>query len=254
MGEELLFQSEIGVREVRRELGFAEVVAVGAAGDRQQRRGLDAFGHRKAGEELPPFFQIGDEGRRIREDVLYGKRRADVRFQRALGVPPEDILRRRALPRLHEAPEEIIMVIVHEGIAESFVHGLRVGELRAGADGEDALGDDRLAEEIVERAARLVDLMLPQIGRRGEGPGHIAVEGGVADGEFRFVGVAREDAAEGSGERGENAAAPVAGLDIFLHEGRGRQIFCAFCGPDGEGREHLRRAVHKVSDGDRHIG
>lgn len=171
MGEELFFQSEIGVREVRRELGLAEVVAVGAAGDRQQRQGLDAFGHRKTGEELPPFFQIGDEGCRIGEDVLYGKRRADVRFQRALGVPPENVLRCRALPGLHEAPEEIIVVIVHEGIAESLVHGLRVGELRAGADGEDALGDDCLTEEIIECAARLVDLMLPQIGRCGEGPG-----------------------------------------------------------------------------------
>lgn len=95
---------------------------------------------------------------------------------------------------------------------------LILGEFGAWHDGEDAFGDDGSSIPCIEFSSQIVNLVLPEVGRCGKGAGKVAVEGAVADGRFRLVGVAGEDAAKGSGECGEDTAAAVACLHIFLHE------------------------------------
>ena len=97
----------------------------------------------------------------------------------------------------------------------------------------------------------MVDLVFPKVSGRGKGACEIAVECAVADGRFCFIGIAGEDAAEGSGEGGKDPAAPVARLHVFFHEVRemdfmscrNREAFQCFC-----------RLIDELSDGDGEVG
>ena len=96
--------------------------------------------------------------------------------------------------------------------------------------------------------------MFPKVGGRGNGAGHVAVEGGVADGELGLIRVAGENAGNGGGEGGQNAGAAVAGLDVFAHErGHVDGLFFVAAG-NGKGGDRFRRFVRRLSDGDGDVG
>lgn len=252
--QQLRFQRDVPVCVVWRELGFSEVVAVGAAGEGDEGRGLDAFSYSEAGKEVPPFFQVLDEILGGGEEGFHGKGRADFFFQCSFGVPAEDVFRRFSLPRFDEAPEEVVVVVIDHGVAEAFIYGLGVREFCAGLYGEDAFGDDRAAVPAVERTAKGIDLVFPEVGGGGERPCHVAVEGSVANGEFCFVCVACEDAAEGRGEGGKDPGAPVPGLDIFLHEGRKMERLIFLASRNGQSIKGCYSFIHEMADGDGDVG
>ena len=49
---------------------------------------------------------------------------------------------------------------------------------------------------LVKVTRQIIDLIFPEIGQRREESGVIAIQGGIADGHFRFVGVAGKSAAK----------------------------------------------------------
>ena len=110
------------------------------------------------------------------------------------------------------------MVFVNEGIPQAFGDILVFRQFGTGFYGENSFGNDFLPIPFIQGPAQFIDLVFPQIRRSCQGAGQVAVEGAIAYGHFRFIGVAGEDTAEGGGECGKNAAAPVPGLHVFFHE------------------------------------
>ena len=176
---------------------------------------------------------------------------SDMRLETSLCVPCEEVFRAGALPWLDEALEKVVMVLIDEWIAHAFGDVLLFGKLGGGLHGEDAFRDDGALVPVVQKAAQVVDLVFPEVSSRGKGTGEVSVKCAVADGRFCFIGVAGEDAAEGSGEGGKNPAAPVARLHVFFHEARemdfaparNRKTFQCFC-----------RLIDELSDGDGEVG
>ena len=158
--------------------------------DGEDGRGLDTLGDCHAGIEPPPMFEVGDEIR-CRREICGDKSRsaADIFFERVFRICPQDVLGETVL--LGKGAEEVVVVRVADGVALSLVDILRVGQLRARHDVDDALRDRFASVNLgVQIAGEIVDLIFPKIGERGEKTCQIAVEGGIADRAFRLVPVA----------------------------------------------------------------
>ena len=96
--------------------------------------------------------------------------------------------------------------------------------------------------------------MLPEVANHGDCAADIAIEGGVADGHFCFVGVAAERAAEGSRGCGDKTGAAVTRLNIFLDQTAELEAELLACVQVGDGRAlELRNGV-LVAFGDGHNG
>ena len=200
-------------------MSFAQVVAEGAAADGEDRGTLDSLGDGEAGDEAPPPFQVVNEGFRRRKELMDVDAAADVLFQRAVDVPFEDGFRCRPLPAFDEGGEEVVVIGIDNWVALAFGDILFVRQFGAGNDVDAALWDDFAVEDLViEIAGQVVDLVLPQICRGSQVAGTVSVEGGIADGQFGLVGVACKDAAERGSGCGQDAARPVAGLDVFFNK------------------------------------
>ena len=177
---------------------------------------------------------------------------ADVLFQGAVDVPFEDGFRRGPLPAFDEGGEEVVVIGVDNRVALALGDILLVRQFGAGDDVDAALGHDFALEDLViEVAGQVVDLMLPQVRRSRQVAGAVAIEGGVADGQFRLVGIAREDAAKGCRRCGQDTARPVAGLDVFFNETGQFQmtLVLAFLAEPGS-FELVPRQFQAVLDGD----
>lgn len=216
--QKFFLEGKVGVGVVGTELGFPEVIAVRTAANGKERRRLDALGDGESGEEVPPFLKVFNEIFGGRENIGDDDGAADEIFEISFGVSFENVFGGLPLPWFDEASEEVVVVFVNQRIAFSLCDVLILGEFGAWHDGEDAFGDDGSSIPCIEFSSQIVNLVLPEVGRCGKGAGKVAVEGAVADGRFRLVGVAGEDAAKGSGECGKDTAAAVACLHIFLHE------------------------------------
>ena len=159
------------------------VVAKGALGQGQHRGSLDAFRHGEAGEKPPPALQIGDEGLGARARLgQCGLAAAQLLSQHALLVPAQNVGGGSLVPIFDKGTQQIIVICINEGVA-TLAHGLRVGKLGAGANGEDGFGNDlALKNCFVHVTAQNVHLMLPQVADDGDGTGDVAIKGGVAHG------------------------------------------------------------------------
>ena len=231
------------------------VVAEGTLGERKNRRCLNAFGNSEAGEKLPPAFKVSDEGSGRGAgffDCLL--RAAQLLCERAAYIPAQYVRRRSFVPVFDEGAQQVVVISIDKRVAAP-ADGLRVRELGAGADGEDFLGNDlTLKDYVVEIVSECVDLMFPEVADHGYCATDIAIEGGVADGHFCFVGVAAEGAAEGSGGCSDKTGAAVTRLNIFLDQTAELQAELFACVQVGDGRAlELRNGV-LVAFGDGHNG
>ena len=223
--QKAFFHFQVARRVVRCQLGFAQVVAEGAAADGEDRGALDALGDGEAGDEAPPPFQVVDEGFGRREELMDVDGAADVLFQGTVDVPFEDRFWSRPLPAFDEGGEEVIVIGIDDRVALAFGDILFVRQFGTGDDVDAALRDDFAVEDaFIEIAGQVVDLMLPQVCRGSQVAGAVAVKGRIADGQFGFIGIAREDAAKSSCRCGQDTAGAVAGLDVFFDEARQFQL------------------------------
>ena len=231
------------------------VVAEGTLGERKNWRCLNAFGNGEAGEKLPPALKVSDEGSRrgagFFDSLL---RAAQLLCERAAHIPAQYVRRRSLVPVFDEGAQQVVVISIYKRVAAP-ADGLRFGKLGAGADGEDFLGNDlALKDDVVEIVSQCVDLMLPEVANHGDCAADIAIEGGVADGHFCFVGVAAERAAEGSRGCGDKTGAAVTRLNIFLDQTAELQAELLACVQAGDGRAlELRNGV-LVAFGDGHNG
>gem|GEM_PF-6199436 len=131
----------IFAREIGRKLCFAMVIAKGAFGEGQYRRCLNAFGNGKAGEQLPPALQIGNQCNSIGTGFVNRfLRTAELCSQRACLVPAQDICRRCFVPIFDKGTQQVIMIAVNQRVT-AVAYCLCVRKLGAGTDGEDGFGD-----------------------------------------------------------------------------------------------------------------
>ena len=148
------------------------------------------------------------------------------------------------------------MVRVLDRVALALVDVLGGGELCRRHDVDDALRHDFAAvDHIVHVVGERVDLVLPEVGERGEEARLVAVERRVADRRLRLVGVAGEAAAEGRCGTGEHAGAAVARLDVLGDEGGDLEVrFAARAEVDHRRLfELLYRVVDRLLDRDDHV-
>lgn len=233
------------------------VEAVGAAADGEDWRSLDALGNRHAREEVPPALEVLDEVG-CRREVFRDETRftAEVRFDRTGLIPFEQVLRRRLLPALDEGAEEEVVVRVLDRVALALVDILGGGELGRRHDVDDALRHDFAAvDRRVHVVGECVDLVLPEVGERGEEARLVAVERRVADRRLGLVGIAGEAAAKRRCGAGEHAGAAVARLDVLGDEGGDTQVRFAARAEVDHRRflELLDRVVDRLLDRDDHV-
>ena len=174
-------------------------------------------------------------------------------LKRAFDVPIEDVFGRRLFPALDEGAEQIVVVRIEQRIALALVDVLRIGQFGARHDVDRRLRHNFALEDmLVHVACKVVDLMLPKVGEGGEEARLVAVERRVADARLRLVRVAREAAAEGCGEGGEDARAAVARLDVLGEEGGDgkRLLFARLQKLDGRRCNLLHRVLHGLLDGE----
>ena len=148
------------------------------------------------------------------------------------------------------------MVRVLDRIALALVDVLGGGELCRRHDVDDALRHDFAAvDHIVHVVGERVDLVLPEVGERGEEARLVAVERRVADRRLRLVGVAGEAAAKGRRGTGEHAGAAVARLDVLGDEGGDLEMrFAARAEVDHRRLfELLYRVVDRLLNRDDHV-
>ena len=234
------------------------VIAIGALRNGEDGRSLDALCHGKAAEEVPPAFQILDEGFRRREDLVHEAfLAADVGFQRVVQIPAQVFFRRVLVPAFDEGTEQVIVVRIDDGVPAR-AHGLGGRKFRTRLDLENRIGDDfAVVDFFVEVAPQGVDLMFPEVADEGKDAGDVAVECGIAHGRFRFIGIARERAAPDRRKAGDDARTPVARLDVFQVEGRHFDVMVLSRREivDRSRVELLYRGIHDFLDGqDRIIG
>ncbi len=134
-------------------------------------------------------------------------------------------------------------VVGGEGVLV-FLVGLEFG---AGGFGDGVVGDGAIGgfagffPVLVDEVCEVVDHGFWDVGDDGKAAAHVAVEGAVADGDFRFVAGGEKHVTEFVGEGHEDAAAEAC-LDVFLGE--------AFGGVGEEGSEGGFHAFVGGFDGD----
>ena len=117
------------------------------------------------------------------------------------------------------------MIGIDDRVALAFGDILFVRQFGTGDDVDAALRDDFAVEDaFIEIGGPGRRLMLPQVCRGSQVAGAVAVKGRIADGQFGFIGIAREDAAKSSCCCGQDTAGAVAGLDVFFDEARQFQL------------------------------
>ena len=110
--QQLFLKLVIFAREIGRKLCFAVVIAKGAFGERQNRRCLNAFGNSKAGEQLPPALQIGNQCNSIGAGFVNRfLRTAKLCGQRACLVPAQDVCRCSLVPVFDKGTQQIIVIL-----------------------------------------------------------------------------------------------------------------------------------------------
>ena len=112
------------------------------------------------------------------------------------------------------------MVRILDRIALAFVYVLGTGKLGTWHDINGGLRYDFPAVYLIVQITRqVVDLIFPEVCQGAEEAGLVAIEGGVANGSLRLVGVAGKAAAKSRCYACQHPGTAVSCLNVLCHKG-----------------------------------
>ena len=120
------------------------------------------------------------------------------------------------------------MIRILDRVSLAFINILSTGKLGAWHDINSRLGHNLPAVDFfVQVACQVINLILPQVSQGTEEAGLVTIEGGVAYGGLRLVGVAGKAAAKGRCNACQHPGTAIPCLNVFRHKGGNFQVEAA---------------------------